>query len=301
MLTTLFLLIAFIFPCSWVWQICLWWRVWWWWFWVRVYHWIWFIWFVLIFLTIHWSCLWNVFNLNIFPLKNFSSFKFRNINMITVCCRFAHSFKTMARREPVAVQVFYLRTFQRLRSSRGGEVNVWFICGIEGREPKNLWTLDFRWGRNSQGSPVCSGPNQWQFHQGGFSHPFFNAKVVWIPFLGRRSVNGSVQWLNVPWPFGETGVATAAWTENTYVNPWCYVDSPAKNPDGDPINLCAVARRIRDDLLYTNCVDWFQNIQQETFTLCLSDTHDEVLSNYDWLKSDWSDWWFLNSVGNVSI
>ena len=64
--------------------------------------------------------------------------------MITVCCCFDHSFKTMARREPVAVQVFPLRTVQRLCSGREGEGDVWFILCIEGQEPKiyELWTFD---------------------------------------------------------------------------------------------------------------------------------------------------------------
>ena len=70
-----------------------------------------------------------------------------------------------------------------------------------------------------------------------------------------------------------------AWTENIYVNPWL---------QGEPIDLGAVARRIRDYLLNT------QTLWQETIAKCLSDTRDEVLSNENWLengwcKEDWSD------------
>ena len=79
-----------------------------------------------------------------FPLKNFSSFKFRILNMITVCCRFDHSFKTMTRREPVVFEVFPPRTVQRISSGRGGKGNVWFTRCIKGREPEiyELWTFD---------------------------------------------------------------------------------------------------------------------------------------------------------------
>ena len=49
MLTTLFLPITFLLLWSWVWWRCLWWRVWKWCFCVRVYHRIWFIWFVPLF------------------------------------------------------------------------------------------------------------------------------------------------------------------------------------------------------------------------------------------------------------
>ena len=95
--------------------------------------------------------------------------------------------------------------------------------------------------------------------------PIFNAKAVRIPFLGLRSVNGTVQRIDVPRTFGETRVATAAWTGNIYVNPWISVDSPYRSPDGDPINLHAVTRQVRDDLLNTNRVERFQTLQRETF------------------------------------
>ena len=73
----------------------------------------------------------------------------------------------------------------------------------------------------------------------------------------------SVQWLDVYRPFCEPGVATAAWTENLYVNPWCSVDIPAGSPN-NPINFCTVARRACDDLLNANCVERFQTLHQET-------------------------------------
>ena len=50
------------------------------------------------------TCQWNIFSLNVFLLKNLSSYKFRFLNMITVRFRLAHSFKNLARGEPVAVQ-----------------------------------------------------------------------------------------------------------------------------------------------------------------------------------------------------
>ena len=88
-------------------------------------------------------CQWYIFSLNIFPLKNLSSFKFRILNMITVCCSFAHYFKTMARCKPVVFEAFPPRTIQRLRSGRGGEGDVWFTCCIEDQELNiyELWTL----------------------------------------------------------------------------------------------------------------------------------------------------------------
>ena len=58
------------------------------------------------------------------------------------------------------------------------------------------------------------------------------------------------------------------------------------NGRGKPSDL---VRCVRDDLLNANRVERFQTLQRETFARCLSDPRDEVLSNDDWLKSDWSD------------
>ena len=86
------------------------------------------------------SCQWNIFS---FPLKNFSSFKFRIINLITVCCRFAHSFKIMCIPQPACFEVVPSCTVERLSSGRGGEVDVWFTRCIKGREPKIYELLTF--------------------------------------------------------------------------------------------------------------------------------------------------------------
>ena len=101
-------------------------------------------------------------------------------------------------------------------------------------------------------------------------------------------VKGSVQWIDVPQPFFETGVATADWTENIYVNPWFSVDISDRSPD-NPINLQDVVRRVRDDILNDDRVERFQNISREIVARCLLDICDDVMSDDDWLESDWSD------------
>ena len=50
------------------------------------------------------SCQWNIFSTKILLLKIVSSFKFRFLNMITVCFCLTYSFKNMSRREPLSVQ-----------------------------------------------------------------------------------------------------------------------------------------------------------------------------------------------------
>ena len=187
----------------------------------------------------------------------------------------------MPRRQTVCFEGVPTCTVKILSSGRGVEGDVWFTCCIEGQEPEiyELWTLS--------DDGICK------------VHPYarvqiinnfigktklFNAQVVRIPFLGRRSVNISVQWLDVPQPFGETVIATASWTENIYVNLWGTNPTIITNV---PINLEDFARRVRDDLLNTNRVERIQTLQQETIARCLSDPCDEVLSDDDWLENGW--------------
>ena len=86
------------------------------------------------------SCLWNIFR---FLLRNFSSFKFIILNMIQLCCRFAHSFKIIRIPQPGWTKCILLSTAQYLRPGRGGEINIAYIRGIDGREPEDFELWDF--------------------------------------------------------------------------------------------------------------------------------------------------------------
>ena len=173
---------------------------------------------------------------------------------------------------------------QILISGRGWVGGVWFNRCIKGQDLDiyDFWTYADDLIRKVH--PFARVQISDDFIGETFSTHFFNAKAVWIPFLGRRSVNRSVLWLHVPRPFGKIRVATAAWTENIYVNPWLIVDKPSRSLDGDPINLGSVASCVRDVLLN------IQNLQRETIARCILDTGNEFLSDDDRLESDWSDW-----------
>ena len=122
-----------------------------------------------------------------------------------------------------------------------------------------------------------------------FTPTFSNAREVRILFLGRRSINGVFQLLGVTRPYGETGIATADWSEKIYINLWG--TNPTRIPNV-PFNLCSVACRYRDDLLQANLVERRQTFQREIHAQCLSNICYEVLSDdYDdgWLEEDWSD------------
>ena len=105
--------------------------------------------------------------------------------------------------------------------------------------------------------------------------------------MGCRSVNGSVQWLDVTRPFGETGIVTEAWTENTFVYSW--VTNPTVIPNR-PIkrrtNLHSVPINLRDFIcganhyrLRRNRVEERQTLQRDIRALILLDIRGEVLSD----------------------
>ena len=160
--------------------------------------------------------------------------------MITVCFCLDHYFNTMARREQVAVQAAPPCTVQFLRSVRGVEEGVWFTRCVDGREPKIYEHWNFAEDRTCEVHPFARIKISDDFIGETFHTDFVSAKGRRVTFLGRTSVNGSVEWLNVTWHCFETAVATAAWTENLYVNPWRTTDSPARIP-GNPFNLCFCA------------------------------------------------------------
>ena len=133
-----------------------------------------------------------------FPLKNSSSFKFGFLNMITICFYLAHSFKTMARNEPVAVQAVPPCTVQAICSGRGGEYRVWFTRCVGVREPEIYELWNFAKDRNRKVHPFSRIQIIGDFARETFHTNFVNAKRRQVDFLGQRSVNGSVQWLDVP-------------------------------------------------------------------------------------------------------
>ena len=63
--------------------------------------------------------------------------------MITVICRFAHSFKIMRISQTGWTDVILPHTAQALHYGRGDKIDTVYICCIDGREPKafELWAL----------------------------------------------------------------------------------------------------------------------------------------------------------------
>ena len=137
----------------------------------------------------------NIFRDPSFPLKNFPSFNFRILNIITVSCRFSHSFKIMRIPQTDIPFVVPPQPVQALRSDRGGKINVPYIRCLNGRvtESYKLWDLAEDGVRKVHLSArVILLDN---FRGDTFHTHFFNARQFQIPFLGRRSVNMSVKFI----------------------------------------------------------------------------------------------------------
>ena len=168
--------------------------------------------------------------------------------------------------QPVCSEVVPPRNVQTFRSGRGGEVDVIFTRCVEGQEPEIFELWAFAEDGICEVHPYSRVQISNNFIGENFHNHFFNAQEVQevqIPFLGRRSVNGNVQWIDVPRPFGETGIATVAWNENTFVNSWG--TKPTRIPNrpirqrktfpGFIINLRAVARCANHNRLWRNHVE----------------------------------------------
>ena len=114
--------------------------------------------------------------------------------------------------------------------------------------------------------------------------------------MGHRYVNGSVQWIDVPRPFGETGIVITDWTENTLVYGWGTNTTVIPNHpirrcttfQSVPITLRGFACQANHDRLTLNRVEQRQPIEIELHARILLEICDKVLSDassYDgWLK-----------------
>ena len=146
------------------------------------------------------------------------------------------------------------RTVQDFRSGRGGEDGVWFTRCVDGREPKihKLWTFV---DNGTCEVHLFDRINIGDYFTGEMFHTnFFSVKGRQVALLGQRSVNGSVGWIYVPWLFCDTGVATAALTQNLYVDPWIMTDSPPRS--------ARINRGTDNHVIYSNIATsgWGSNI-----------------------------------------
>ena len=112
---------------------------------------------------------------------------------------------------------------QALCSGRGGEIDVPYICCLGGRVPEafELWAFDEDVVREVH--PYARVKLLDDFREDTFYSHFFNARRIQIPFLGRRSVNMSVEFLDAPRATQKVGSSIATWTENILLFPTLFL------------------------------------------------------------------------------
>ena len=121
----------------------------------------------------------------------------------------------MPRRKPAGV----IR--QLSRSGSRGEDGLEFIRCVGGREPQihKLWNFSED-GINLEVHPFAR--IDVSDLSGDCFHTAYATEIGRRVFIyGRKSINGSVEWLCVPYPSCGTGVV---WTENIYVTDWRWGD-----------------------------------------------------------------------------
>ena len=109
--------------------------------------------------------------------------------MLTLSCRFAHSFKIVRIPQPIIPFRAPPQPVTVLRSGSGDEIELSYIHCLNGRVPKcyKLWALaedGFREVHRYARVRVLS-----VFREDAFHIHFFNSRRFQIPFLCRRAVN----------------------------------------------------------------------------------------------------------------
>ena len=170
--------------------------------------------------------------------KNFSSFNFRIINMITVSCCFAHSFKIMCLPQNIIPFHALPQPVTVLCSGSGDKIEVPYIRCLDGRVPKcyELWALAED--RVCEVHPYARVRILSEFREDTFHTHFFNLRQFQIPLLGRRAVNGSVKFLDVFCTTQHVGIRVN-YTPNIFVHSWGINSTDIFPPNVSNITLCA--------------------------------------------------------------
>ena len=117
--------------------------------------------------------------------------------MITVSCSFAHSFKIMRLPQPIIPVRAPLQPVTVLRSGSADALEVPYIRCLNGRVTK---VFEF-WALSEDGvhevHPYARVKLRSKSRENNYNTFFFNAQRFHIPFLVRRALNTSVEFLDV--------------------------------------------------------------------------------------------------------
>ena len=239
-----------------------------------------------------------------FPAQNFSILKFIILNMITVSCRFAHSFKIM--RIPQNVIPFRVlpQPVQALLSGRGGKIDVPYICCLDGRVPEAYELWDFAQDGFREFHPSARVRILYDLREDTFHTHFFNARRFQIPFMGSRSTKTSDEFLDAGCATQQVGSRVPSWKENSFVHSWG--NYPTMKPHtiytitryayNAPVTPNALVLRANNKRLRLKHVEWRRTRHRELLTRIRQDMRNEVRAS---LSDDSDDGWLEGSNSDL--
>ena len=182
------------------------------------------------------------FEVSEFPAQNFSSFNFQILNMITVSCHFAHSFKIMCIPQLIIPVRAHPQPVTFICSGSADVIEVPYIRCLNGRVPEafELWALAEDGVRKVH--LYARVKLRSEFREDTFQTFFLNARRFQIPFLGRRVLNASVEFLDI-FRVTQHVVSPINYTPNVFVHSW------GVNPtDIIPANVFTITWRAYDPI-----------------------------------------------------
>ena len=224
--------------------------------------------------------------------------------MIKVSCRFAHSFKIRRVPQPIIPFCVPPQPIQGLRSGRGGKIDIPYIRFLDGRvpEPYELWDLAEDGVREVH--PYARFELLYDFIGYTFHTHFFNVRRFQIPFLGCRSVNMSVEFLDVVRTTQQVRSRVASWTKNIFVHSWGpyptmiprTISTITRHAYNVPVTFHGPVMRANHKCLRLKRVDWRRTCNEELLSRILQDIRDEVCAEWGAALSDISnDGWLEGS------
>ena len=193
-----------------------------------------------------------------------------------------------------------LQPVQALRSGRGGKIDVPYIRCLNGRVPEDfeLWALAEDGVFEVQPSARVKLLDD--FREDTFHTHFFNARRFQIPFLGRRSVNTSAEFLDAARATQLVGSCVASWTENIFVYYWVLypsmiphtVSTIKRRAYNFTVTPHALILQSNHERLRLKHVEWRQTLHRELLARICQDMHDKVRAV---LSDDSDDSWIEGS------
>ena len=205
--------------------------------------------------------------------------------------------------EPAIPFVVPLHPVQALCSGRGDEIDVPFICCLDGRviEAFELWAVAEDGVREVYPSARVKLLDD--FREDTFHIHFFNAQQSQIPFLGRISVKMSVEFLDAARATQQVGSRVASWTENICVHSWSpyptmiphTVSTIKRHAYNVPVTPHSLVLRANNERLRLKRVEWRRTCHKELFSRIRQDMRDKVRAV---LSDDSDDGWLEGSDYN---